>query len=281
MRRRQNRRGCIPMKTILLQHDYEKAAAKLASRFPAPSHADQFIRCDTELRSPNDGVVTALLLCNVIPPELHKVACELFRTVNRPPSNRPTAMGTVSLPRSTSKDGAPSPRSGVNKLVLDASGAKVGRVGWDGPDHEAPLTIDHREMLLGNEPLIKLVDELYKRFLSTFYAKQALALAKVPHCRLFGTSFSTIYIAKNFRTAYHRDTGNLPGAMTCLVPLGNFVGGELVLARWRIAIAFKPGDLLLFDPQQLHGNLPIIGQRLSAAFYCAARVANASDEGES
>ena len=48
--------------------------------------------------------------------------------------------------------------------------------------------------------------------------------------------------------------------------LGGFTGGELVFPRWRIMIAFKPGDLLLFDPQQLHGNLPFEGERLSAIF---------------
>jgi hypothetical protein len=31
---------------------------------------------------------------------------------------------------------------------------------------------------------------------------------------------------------------------------------------------------LLFDPQQLHGNLPFEGERLSAAFYCAGRIAD-------
>jgi hypothetical protein len=45
------------------------------------------------------------------------------------------------------------------------------------------------------------------------------------------------------------------------------------LPRWRIAFALQPGDLLLFDPQQLHGNLPFKGRRLSAAFFCARRIA--------
>ena len=129
-------------------------------------------------------------------------------------------------------------------------------------------------MLERNERLIKLVDKLYKQFLPTFYAKQRTALAKVPRYRLFGVSFTTIYVAKNFRTAYHRDTGNLPGVMTCLMPMGRFKGGALVLPRFRIAVAFKPGDMLLFNPQELHGNLPFKGQRLSAAFYCARWIAD-------
>jgi hypothetical protein len=128
-------------------------------------------------------------------------------------------------------------------------------------------------MLEGNERLVKLVDQLYAQYLPTFYAKQRAEVEKVPRWTLKKTAFTTIYIAKNFRTAYHADRGNLRGVMTCLMPMGKFSGGELVLARWRVAVAFKPGDLLLFDPQQFHGNLPIVGERVSAAFYCARHIA--------
>lgn len=127
-------------------------------------------------------------------------------------------------------------------------------------------------MLDGNERLIKLVDQLYAQHLPMFHAKQWAEVEKVPRWRLWNTVFSTIYLGKNLRTAYHTDRGNLRGVMSAIMPMGKFTGGDLVLARWRIAIAYKPGDLLLFDPQQLHGNLPFEGQRLSAAFYCAARI---------
>jgi hypothetical protein len=60
--------------------------------------------------------------------------------------------------------------------------------------------------------------------------------------------------------------------MTALMPMRNITNGELVLPRWRIALALKPGDLLLFDPQQLHGNLPFEAKRLSAAFFCAGGI---------
>jgi hypothetical protein len=62
--------------------------------------------------------------------------------------------------------------------------------------------------------------------------------------------------------------------MTALVPMGEFTDGGLVLPRYRIAIAFKPGDLLLFDPQEVHGNLPFTGKRLSLALYCARCIAD-------
>ena len=49
---------------------------------------------------------------------------------------------------------------------------------------------------------------------------------------------------------------------------GDFSGGELVLPRFRIAFALRPGDLLIFDAEEVHGNLPIIGERVSLALYC-------------
>jgi len=260
------------MKTICLKHDYEKAAARLRGKFPDPSHADQTIDEDTRMIA-RDGRITAVLLCGVVPLELHLRAYELLKTVSGFPSNRVTAMGTRSLPRSIGLDGTPSPRSGVNVRVLKASPARQGIVGWDRHGHETPLTLKHREMLDGNRALIELADQLYKQHLPIPYAKQRAEVEqKAARYRLWKTSFTGAYIAKNFRTAYHRD-GNLKGAMTAITPLGSFTGGALVLLRWRVAFAYKRGDLLLFDAEELHGNLPFEGERLSAAFFCGGWVA--------
>lgn len=266
------------MKTILLKYDHRKETEDLQGRFPHPSHARRTIQEDTKLIGP-DGTIIAILLCDVIPPTLHKLAYELWWSVDSLPSNRATAVGTRSLPK-LKKDGSLSKRQGVlsNTLkALKAQGAAQGVIGYLGSSdrrlHETPLTRKHREMLAGNKQLILLVDELYKKHLSTFYENQKAVIEKTPQWRLWQTVFSTIYIAKNFRTAYHRDGRNLPG-MGALMPMGDFTGGKLVLPRWRIGFAFKPGDLLFFDSRQhLHGNLPFTGERLSAIYYCAGLIA--------
>jgi len=77
--------------------------------------------------------------------------------------------------------------------------------------------------------------------------------------------------------AHAGNGGNLRGVMTALIAMGNFEGGALVLPRWWRAISLRPGDLLLFDPQNLHGNLPFQGERLSAAFYCERRIADCGE----
>jgi len=240
------------VKTLWLKRDYREATRRLEGQFPDPSHVRQTLDEDTKVIVP-DGRISAVLLCNVIPPACHKLAYELWRIVDELPSNRATAVGSRSLPR-LKKNGTLGKRRGVPSNVLNVLARQD-----------------------GNERLVKLVDELYKRYLPAFYAKQRAKVEKAPRWRLWNTVFSTIYVAKSFRTAYHRDSGNLKGAMTALMPMGKFTGGELILARWRVAIAYKPGDLLLFDPQQLHGNLPFKGDRVSAALYCEARIADCGE----
>lgn len=261
------------MNILLLRLDYQKTITGLLARFPDASHVDRFIDSDTTVISP-DGETNAVLLRNAVPSHLHMLAFELLRTVDDVPSGRPSAMGTKSLPRSLGLDGRPSPRRGVNARVLELSEARHGKLGFDAPGHETPFTARHREMLVGNERLIKLVDGLYKKFLPIQHERQLVAANKIPHCRLANTVFTTMYATRNFRTAYHRDANNLPGVMTSLLPLGKFEGGALVLPRFRIAIDFRPGDVLFFDPNQLHGNLPFKGQRVSIALYCGGWAAS-------
>jgi hypothetical protein len=271
------------MKTLQLKHDYKTSTAKLRGRHPDPSHADKIVRGNTVVIAP-DGQITAVLIKRQIAPALCNRAYELWKMVQDDLSNRATAIGAPSLLRPR-MDGSLSERKGVPKNVLEVlekQGAAQGVLGFldataDGPCHKTPLSKNRPDMLDRNEVLIKRVDELYAQHLPTPHARQMNEVAKVPRWRLWGTAFTTVYIVKNLRCAYHTDSGNLRGVMSAIISMGEFTGGELVLPRWRIAIAFKPGDLLLFDPQQLHGNLPFSGERLSAIFYCERRI---SDCGE-
>lgn len=269
------------MNRILLTPDYEEAARNLEGRFPSPLHVRKTLTETTEGRT-KDGIVRVVLACNVIPAPLHKLAYELWNVVNELPDKRPTAVGSESLPRTTG-DGMLSGRKGVPKetlRVLRRQGTAQGILGYldatpSQTCHRTPLTKLHPEMLEGNERLIKLVDELYKTYRPDSYERQRVEIEKVPMWRLWQTVFSTIYLARNFRTAYHFDSGNVKGVMTALMPMGTFAGGELILPRWGLAIGFRPGDVLFFDSTEiLHGNLPFQGSRLSAAYYCERNIAN-------
>jgi hypothetical protein len=264
------------MKRRFLLREY--GVANLEGQFPDESHVLETIDKTIELIVPGEGVA-AILLRDVIPSELHKLAFELWKIVHDLPTNRSTAVGTKSLLRFRN-NGTVGKRRGVPKSVeeyLLKQGVAHGFVGSldaspDAPCHRTRLTTKHPETLEGNKPLIELVDELYRKHAPPLHAKQRSVILTVPTWGIWGTAFSTIYLARNLRTAYHRDSGNLKGVLTALMPMGNFTGGELVIPRWRIAFPLRPGDLLLFDPQQLHGNRPIHGERISAAFYCEERI---------
>jgi hypothetical protein len=269
----------VKKKYLFLKHDYRKSIAGLGRQFPDPSHVDQTIDQDTMVIAP-DGTTIAVFLKQVIEPDLYSRAYKKWRTVNELPDNRATAVGSLSLLR-IRKNGTLGDRNAVPKHVLKIlkkQGVGHGMLGYwspapDEPSDKTRLTKKHPKMLYRNRTLIQLVDKFYQQHRPNVYALQRAEVEKAPRFRLWDTVFSTIYLAKNFRTAYHTDSGNLLGVMTALMAMGNFTGGDLVLPRWRIAFALKPGDLLFFDPQQLHGNLPFEGKRLSAAYFCARRIA--------
>ena len=61
------------MEAFLPHNDYEQAAKKLKGKHPAPEHIDRLLDRNAMIIGP-DGVTTAMLLCDVIPPELYKLA---------------------------------------------------------------------------------------------------------------------------------------------------------------------------------------------------------------
>jgi len=85
------------------------------------------------------------------------------------------------------------------------------------------------------------------------------------------TVFTTITVNKSFRTAAHRDAGDLHEGFSNLSVLTNgknYSGGYLVLPEFRVAVNVRPGDLLLINNHfGIHGNTPIILEEEGAERY--------------
>ena len=267
------------MRPLQIKDDYEENEITLENEnaFADLSDADEVIDQNTEVRAP-DGTIVAVLLRSVIPAAQHMLGYELWKEVDSPLTNRVAATASHSLPRSKNLDGSLNRRWGTHKKmgkVLDDQGARQGVLGWDAKDGGLTKdTLKHPEMLKGNRTLIKLVDSLYKQHVPSLYAVQRAAVKanNDPHCRLSHTAFTNCYVLKQWPIPYHRDTNNLHGVLTAIICCGEFSGAELILPRWRIAFAYRPGDLLMFNPQTLHGVPPFVGWRLSAAFYCSGKI---------
>jgi len=260
------------IKTIFLEHDFEEEATKLEGEYADRSHVNKYIDRTRRIVAP-DGQTTAMFLRDVIPQALYEQAfATCWKNVRGLPSNRAAAVGTRSFQR-VKKDTSLSLRRGPSKhslALLKKWGTATGVLGFVGGTRDrSRLTERHLEMLDQNRGLFEFIDKLYKKHLGDIYTKQELVIAQAPNRRLWDTVFSSAYLAKRFQAGYHRD-GNLKGVMTALITTGDFKGGDLVIPRWRIAIKLRPGDLLFFDAEELHGNLEIEGDRLSFAFYCAS-----------
>ena len=85
------------------------------------------------------------------------------------------------------------------------------------------------------------------------------------------TPFTTITVNKTFRTAAHRDAGDLHEGFSNLTILTNgkrYSGGMLVLPEFRVAVNIRPGDLLLINNHfGIHGNTPIVLEEDGAERY--------------
>lgn len=77
-----------------------------------------------------------------------------------------------------------------------------------------------------------------------------------------GTVFTTVTVNRTFRTAAHRDSGDLSTGFSNLGVVSNgkdFSGGYLIFPEYRVAINVRPGDLLLVNNHEgIHGNTPIV-----------------------
>lgn len=111
------------------------------------------------------------------------------------------------------------------------------------------------------------------------YAKQL----KDPNWLVGNSVYTTITINRDFRTACHRDDGDLcetervnnPAGFSNLTVLSdgkNFDGMYLCFPEYRVCADIKPGDLIMMDAHQIHGNVPLIScdegfERVSVVMY--------------
>jgi hypothetical protein len=79
--------------------------------------------------------------------------------------------------------------------------------------------------------------------------------------------FSTVTINDSVICPSHTDGRNVSG-FSCLTAFGRWSGGALCFPRLRVAFAVQPGDVLIADMQEQHGNVaPLVGTRISVVAY--------------
>jgi hypothetical protein len=226
-----------------------------------------------------DGSPLLRLVKHALDAPLVKRSYDVVRAVKGDPSNRPEIFGRGASMRRIRIDGELSPRVATPREVTAYVGGRADLVGFykyrknavtGAPPCRATGWTRKKPLLLSLlAPLVVAVDEVYRVELPVAYARQKAYMDSVAdQWRLGNTVFSTLYAIKNLPTACHRDGFDFTGGFGVMSTFGDFDGGALVFPRYRVGVNYQPGDVLLADVHELHGNLPLItGERVTAVFF--------------
>ena len=115
-------------------------------------------------------------------------------------------------------------------------------------------------------PYLRKLNQQFKELIPGRWKAQNAEASKLDtRFRISDTVFTTLTVNHNWRTACHRDAGDLTKGFSniCGVtgPEGKgWRGGQFILPEYRIAINLQPGDMLLVNNHEgIHGNDELIG----------------------
>lgn len=115
-------------------------------------------------------------------------------------------------------------------------------------------------------PYLRKLNQQFRELLPVRFAAQNKAASQLDsRFKISDTVFTTLTVNHNWRTACHRDAGDLHEGFSniCGVtgPEGKgWRGGEFILPEFRIAINIQPGDMLLVNNHGgIHGNDALLG----------------------
>ena len=141
-------------------------------------------------------------------------------------------------------------RSGVAGYFDAVAGLPCRKVGWS---NKNPLKHDS---------LIELAKEIegnHNVYCNNSYNYHRKKADEVPENLLFkDTIYSTMTLNYDFRTASHRDKGDLEGGLSTLtifedIP-NNYEGFYTGLPEFKIAFDVRDGDTLIFNAHEIHAN---------------------------
>ena len=112
--------------------------------------------------------------------------------------------------------------------------------------------------------LARTVAEAFKRsWVGTKWEAQFAKAGRTSPTWLIRTSegitpFTTITCNRSWRTAAHVDKGDLKEGFGVMCCLGDFGGCDLVFPRYKVAVRYREGDVLLANVHEVHGNTPLL-----------------------
>jgi hypothetical protein len=274
----------------------DKEVASLAGHMLNIQHYDLLVQQDCDGYDKETGKILFKFRKKVIPSNIAEAAYRNLRTAVIESDNRGMSAGVITdyeADKLTKELGFTGwervsehrirflKKDGTLSNTIRAKRVYSGIIGYFDRDVRFPycrqtaFNEKHLDRFNKAYPLIKRVNELYKKLLPEHYAfQESVALASSKDFVIKDTVFTTITVNKNWQTAVHKDKGDLEGGFGNLVVLraGQYEGGYFVLPKWRVAIDLNNCDVLFVDVHQWHGNTPIIGnqgeyERVSLVMY--------------
>lgn len=236
-------------------HIPENEAEKLMGKYLEEDSYERVIAEDTDAYDLYGNLLFKFRK-NVVPFETLKLGYESFKGSIEFTEGRGMAAGGNSL--RIRKDGSTSKISVAKKVYSGAvgsldAGAMVRYC------RKTAFTRSYFEKFKAGIPFVKCVDELYKELCPEHYSKQINTARATNMNYVIGeTSFTTVTVNRNFQTAVHKDSGDLPEGFgnLCVYREGNFDGSYFCLPQYRIAVDMQNCDMLFVDVHRFHGNTP-------------------------
>jgi len=158
------------------------------------------------------------------------------------------------------------PDGGVSKMKVNNQVASNPIGFWSSQKNfcELPCRLTHftrvnYEKYNQGLPFIQKIDEMFQKLIPDAHEKQLERANLKPHLKIPNTSFSTITINRNFRTALHQDAGDYKegfGNLT-VIERGKYHGGYTCFPQFGVAVNARSGDFLAMDVHQWHSNTHI------------------------
>jgi len=194
---------------------------------------------------------------NIIPEDILESGCKAFEKSIKATTSRGNASGGYF--NRIRKDGTTSDFKVSNAVESGNVGfmdSKDG-VGTNNFCRKTSFASEHFEQFKSGIPFVKYISDLYKELCPNQWEVQnKYARATNRNFIIKDTVFTTVTVNKNFRTALHKDSGDLESGFGNLIVWENntYDGGYFLLPEWGIMINIKKCDMLFVDVHQWHCN---------------------------
>lgn len=226
---------------------------------------------------------------NIIPPDVLRLGVDSFKDSIKVTNGRGAASGSVHKrvfkgSGNTARDYNVGDTTGIN-IGNDVESGNVGymdrsKFGRGNYCRMTSFAQNYFEQFQQGIPFVKYIDDLYRQLCPQHYAKQrAIADATNRNYVIQDTSFTTVTVNKNFRTAVHKDAGDFMDGFgnLCCYREGHYEGCYFCMPEYGVGFDLQNGDMLFVDVHKWHGNTPFVNAdpdflRISFVMYYRANM---------